>query len=264
MTDQYIFCYQIFVAVFGIAGGKVPVVDNVSSSHQQESWPTTSHDENSTEFECQIDRNVCVDLRQTYLALKNKLVKGRGFDTYKTTGKKRTRNTTLLTLEQATMTSILWKKRARECIILLMWTIFYTEFFLMRNCASKTTKSTIWKEFMLTDLTFLKISKAHWQITKESCIAKCMTMKQILKNLMKIHFSMKEWLRAVDLTVLCSTLSSVSTLLQHWNHCIQTWKYESDQISTFWANSTLYTRRVILQENNHKKTGSTIICSNWV
>ena len=37
------------------------------------------------------DRNVYVDLRQTYLALKIKLVKGRGFDSYTTTEKKKER-----------------------------------------------------------------------------------------------------------------------------------------------------------------------------
>ena len=68
---------------------KVPVVDDVVSSHGQEFYPTTSLDENSIEFEFQTDRNVYVDLRQTYLALKIKLVKGRGFDTYKTTEKKK-------------------------------------------------------------------------------------------------------------------------------------------------------------------------------
>ena len=59
------------------------------TSHEQEIYPTTSLDENSIEFEFQTDRNVYVDLRQTYLALKIKLVKGRGFDTYKTTEKKK-------------------------------------------------------------------------------------------------------------------------------------------------------------------------------
>ena len=47
---------------------KVPVVDHVLSSHKQEVYPTTSLDENSLEFEFQTDRNVYVDLRQTYLA----------------------------------------------------------------------------------------------------------------------------------------------------------------------------------------------------
>ena len=58
------------------------------SSHEQEFYPTTSVDENSIEFEFQTDRNVYVDLRQTHFALKFKIVKGHGFDTYKTSEKK--------------------------------------------------------------------------------------------------------------------------------------------------------------------------------
>ena len=85
MTDLNNFRYQPFVTVSGNPGVKVPVVDDVLSSHEQKIYPTTSLDENSIEFEFQTDRNVYVDLRQTYLALKIKLVKGRGFDTYKTT-----------------------------------------------------------------------------------------------------------------------------------------------------------------------------------
>ena len=60
------------------------------SSHEQEIYLTTSLDENSIEFEFQTDRNVYVDWRQTYFALQIKLVKGRGFYTYQTTGKKNT------------------------------------------------------------------------------------------------------------------------------------------------------------------------------
>ena len=60
---------------------KVPIVDNVLSSHEQEDYPTTSLDENSIGFDFQTDRNVYVDLRRTYLALKIEPVKGRGFDT---------------------------------------------------------------------------------------------------------------------------------------------------------------------------------------
>ena len=54
------------------------------SSHEQEIYPTTSLDENCIEFEFQTDRNYYIDLRQTYLALKLKLVKGRGYETYNT------------------------------------------------------------------------------------------------------------------------------------------------------------------------------------
>ena len=78
------FRYQPFVAVSGNLGGKVPVVDDVLSSHEQEIYPTTSLDENCIEFEFQTDRIYYVDLRQTYLALKLKLVRGRGYETYNT------------------------------------------------------------------------------------------------------------------------------------------------------------------------------------
>ena len=81
MIYQIIFRYQPFVALFWNPGLKVAVVDNVLSSHVHENYPTTSLDGNSIEFEFHIDRNVFVELRQTYLALKIKLVEGRGFDT---------------------------------------------------------------------------------------------------------------------------------------------------------------------------------------
>ena len=78
------FRYQPFVAVFGKLGGKVPVVDDVLSSHEQEIYPTTSLDEKSIEFEFQTDRKYYVNLRQSYLALKLKLVRGRGYENYNT------------------------------------------------------------------------------------------------------------------------------------------------------------------------------------
>ena len=83
------FRYQPFVAVSGNLGGKVPIVDDVLSSHEQEIYPTTSLDENGIEFEFQTDRNYYVDLRQSFLALKLKFVKGRGYDTYESKEKKK-------------------------------------------------------------------------------------------------------------------------------------------------------------------------------
>ena len=70
---------QTFVALSGNLGGKVPAVDDVLSSHEQEIYPTTSLDDNCIEFEFQTDWNYYVDLRQTYLALKFILVTGRGY-----------------------------------------------------------------------------------------------------------------------------------------------------------------------------------------
>ena len=83
------FRYQPFVAVSGNLGGKVPIFDDVLFSHEQEIYPTTSLDENCIEFEIQTDRNFYVDLRQSFLALKLKLVKGRGYDTYESKEKKK-------------------------------------------------------------------------------------------------------------------------------------------------------------------------------
>ena len=75
--------------VSGLLGAKVPFVDNVLSLHAQEIYPTTSFDENRTEFEFQTDRNCNVHLRQSFLALKLKFVKGRGYDTYESKEKKK-------------------------------------------------------------------------------------------------------------------------------------------------------------------------------
>ena len=50
------FRYQAFVAVSETHGGKVPVVDDVLSSHEQEMYPTSSLDEKCLEFVFQTDR----------------------------------------------------------------------------------------------------------------------------------------------------------------------------------------------------------------
>ena len=81
------FRYQPLVAVSGNLGGRVPIVDVVLSSH--ENYPTTSLDENCIEFDFQTDRNYYVDLRQSFLALKLKFVKGRGYDTHESKEKKK-------------------------------------------------------------------------------------------------------------------------------------------------------------------------------
>ena len=72
------------MAVSGNLGEKVPLVYDVLSSHEQQIYPTTSLYENCIEFEFPKVRNYYVDLRQTYLALKLKLVGGRGYETYNT------------------------------------------------------------------------------------------------------------------------------------------------------------------------------------
>ena len=79
-----IFRYEPFVAVSGNFGGKVPIVDDVLSSHEQKIYPTTSLDENYIKIEFQTDWDYYVDLRETYLALKLKFVNDRGNEIYNT------------------------------------------------------------------------------------------------------------------------------------------------------------------------------------
>ena len=88
VISNNIFRYQPFVAVSGNLGRKVPTVDDVLSSHEQEIYPKTSLDENCINFEFQTDRNHYVGSRQSFLALKLKFVKGRGYDTYEIKAKK--------------------------------------------------------------------------------------------------------------------------------------------------------------------------------
>ena len=83
------FRYQPFVAVSGNLGGKGPIVDDVLSSHEQGYYPTTSLDENCIELEFQTEWKYYADLRQSFLALKLKFVKGRGYNTYESKEKKK-------------------------------------------------------------------------------------------------------------------------------------------------------------------------------
>ena len=73
----------------GNVRGKVPILDDVLSSHEQEFYPTTSLDGNCVEFKFQPDWNYYVDMRQSFSALKLEIVKGRGYDTYESKEKKR-------------------------------------------------------------------------------------------------------------------------------------------------------------------------------
>ena len=57
--------YHTFVAISANILGKVPIVDDVLSSHEHEFHPTTSPDEKCIEFDFQMVRNYYVDLRQT-------------------------------------------------------------------------------------------------------------------------------------------------------------------------------------------------------
>ena len=184
MTDINNFRYQPFVTVSGV---KVPVVDDMFSSHEEEIYPTTSLVENSIEVEFQTDRNVYVDFRQTYLALKIKLVEERGFDTYKTTEKKKELKEDIVFTEKSDDDVEYIEEGEGVPHITHVNNILHS-IFLMQNCTLTTTKSTILTDFMFTNLTFLTFSSVHWQVTREFCIVKGMTTKKIQRISSKVHF----------------------------------------------------------------------------
>ena len=82
------FWYQPFVVVSGSLGDKIPVVDDVLLSHEQEFFRTGWLDEDCIGFKFQTYRKYYFDLRQRFLALKPKLVGGRGYEPFKTKEKK--------------------------------------------------------------------------------------------------------------------------------------------------------------------------------
>ena len=82
------FRYQPFVAVSGNLGGKIPIVDDVLSSQEEEIYHTISLDENCKKIEFQTDQNYYVDLSQSFLALKIKFFKRRVYDMYESKDEK--------------------------------------------------------------------------------------------------------------------------------------------------------------------------------
>ena len=70
------FRYETFVAVSGNHGGKIPVVDDVLSSQQQEIYPTTFFDENCIEFEFQTERKYYVDFETNVFGFETKTWQG--------------------------------------------------------------------------------------------------------------------------------------------------------------------------------------------
>ena len=191
MADLNNYRYQPFVAVSGNPGVKVPVVDDVLSSHEREIYPTTSFDKDSFEFGFQTDRNNYVNLRQTYLALKIKIVKGRGFDTYKTTEKKKEHKEDIVFTETRD-DDVEFREEDEGVpnithVNKILLSIFSKAELYIRNHQTHNSnglyahKSHISNNF-----------KCTLTITRESCIVKGMTMKKIQRISSKVLFSLEE------------------------------------------------------------------------
>ena len=63
-------------------GGRVPVTDDVSSSHERQIYLTTSLHDNCIECKFRTDSNYYVDLRQIFLVSKSRMVKGHVYASY--------------------------------------------------------------------------------------------------------------------------------------------------------------------------------------
>ena len=183
------FGYQTFVAVSGNLGGKVPVFDDALSSHEHKSYPITSLDENCIEFESQTDRNYYVDLRQTYLAFKLKLVSGRGFETCNTKEVKKEHEEEAKAEEEETV-----EENAPVPHATLVNNILH--FFANVEVYTTISKFTTLMDCMRTSLTFPTTSKGPSLDTREFCTARGTTMKIFLMKLWKSlclnHFSQEE------------------------------------------------------------------------
>ena len=159
----------------GNFGGKVPIVDGVLSSHEQEIYPTTSLDENCIDFEFRTDRNYYVDLRQSFLALKLKFVKGRGKDTHESKDKKEYKDESVVFTE----TSIDEEEFARVTYVNnIMHSIFSNvEVYINNQQINKSNGLYAHKSHILNNF------KQPSPNTREFCIVKAMTMNRILRIL---------------------------------------------------------------------------------
>ena len=121
---------------------------------------------------------------------------------------------------------------------------------------------------MLTNLTFLTISKVHSQITRESCIVKGMTMKKIQRISSKVLFftrRMKLYSRPDGFMLYgklgIDFLTTSELLYPNTKARIQLSRArpnfnmisENPNVSSGIVDCSLYTRRVMLKEDCHKK-----------
>ena len=163
--------------------GRVPVGDNVLSSHGEEIYPTTSIDENCIEFYFQTNRNYYVDFRQTRLAIKLKFVDVRVYETYNTNEKKKSAKK-----RRRRMRKQRWRRSKRlQFLWLLIKTTLCAHFFPMSKFTSTISKFTIPMYCMRTSFKFPTTSRGRFLNTKSVCTARGTTMKNFLMKYSK-HF----------------------------------------------------------------------------
>ena len=176
------FRYQPFVTVSGSIGGKVPRIDIVLSSNEQENSPITSLHENCIKFESQTDRNYSVELRQTYLALKLKFVKDRGYGAYN--GKEVKKDHKEETEANEEMPAAEEVKKAPAPFVGYVKYILHSIFPLL-NCMSTIDEFTTLLEYGRTSLTFPATFRGASLNIREFCTARGTNMRNFRATLWK-------------------------------------------------------------------------------
>ena len=175
--------YKPLVAVSGYLRGKVPVVDDDLSSHEQEIYSTTSPHENCIEFEFQTQRNYYVGLRKTYLAVKFKNLGGLVYETYNTKENKKKHKEEANTDEET-----LAEEEQEDPLPLVslvnnvFFSIFYNAGMYINN-----QQTQLYSIVCAQVLHFQRLQGVLSLNVKESCTAKGTTMKFFLMKFWK-HF----------------------------------------------------------------------------
>ena len=201
------FRYRLFVAVLKNLAGKVPVVDDVLSCHEQEFSPTTSLDEICIEFECQTDLNYYVDLRQRYLPLKLKFVKGRGYENYNNSNNNKEHKKEAKTNEE-TLTA----EEMQESPVLLVNHLENILHSIFSKVEAYINNQQIYNSNGLyAHKSCLSINcKGQPLNTKQCCTAKCTTMNILMKLWKRLSFnfsSQGERKRSADPKASCSLIN---------------------------------------------------------
>ena len=160
--------------------GKVPVVDDVLSSHEQKMYPTSSLSEKCIDFEFRTDGINYVNLKQKYLVLQLKLIKGYGYATYKTKDFKKEHKEEARTGDET-------EEETLNSRVTHVNNIFHSFFPLLR-CTSTIGKFKLQMVSMCTSLTIPTTSMEPFFNTGVLCFARCTTMKSFFKKLRKRLF----------------------------------------------------------------------------
>ena len=220
------FRYQLFVAASEKLGGRVPVVDDVLSSHEQEIYPTTSFGENCRvwisngskilrSFETDVHDIETETCRESWLRNLQYQRGKKGAQRRRKSRRGRDGG------RGGSSSSRYWSKQHNAL-----------NFFPMLKCTSTTSKFKTLMVCMRTNLTFSTTSREPSLDTRKFCTARGTTMKNFLmklwKSLCRNLFSQGKWKCLADLMVSCCMVNWGLTFSPLLNCYTQIWKLGYD------------------------------------